>query len=182
MTFRSRRALVLAGAAFSAAALVVGLAASPVQAADTAGTFSLTGGSLSISVPAGPVSLGTAAAGAASVSGSLGTVTVTDTRGNLAATWTAVVSSTDWTTGTATADETIAKANVGYAPGATTASSPVGGVFTPGVTGALGSPRTAYAAVAVGNNSASWNPTLTVTLPAQAVVGTYTGTITHSVS
>jgi hypothetical protein len=34
----------------------------------------------------------------------------------------------------------------------------------------------------VGNNSASWNPTLIVTIPAAAVVGTYTGTVTHTVA
>jgi hypothetical protein len=32
----------------------------------------------------------------------------------------------------------------------------------------------------VGDNSASWNPTFIVSLPAAAVVGTYTGTVTHS--
>jgi hypothetical protein len=28
----------------------------------------------------------------------------------------------------------------------------------------------------------TWNPTVTIALPPQAVAGTYTGTITHSVS
>lgn len=181
MVSRPGRALLLGCATLTTAALVASLSASPAQAGDTTGTFSLTGGGLSITVPVS-VGLGSAATGSGSMSGQLGTVTVTDARGNVSATWTAVVSSTDWTTGAGGAAETVAKASVNYAPGATTASSPVGGVFTPGVTGALGSPRTAYSAVAVGNNSASWNPTLTVTLPAQAVAGSYTGTITHSVS
>jgi hypothetical protein len=31
-------------------------------------------------------------------------------------------------------------------------------------------------------NSASWNPTISVTVPANALVGTYGTSITHSVS
>ena len=68
--------------------------------------------------------------------------------------------------------------------GASTATTGVG-VFTPGqaTTGlaqALSSSRTAFTGAAVGNNSASWNPTVVITIPASAVVGTYSGTITHS--
>ena len=33
-----------------------------------------------------------------------------------------------------------------------------------------------------GSNSASWNPTLVVNVPAAAVAGTYSGTVTHSVA
>jgi hypothetical protein len=39
-----------------------------------------------------------------------------------------------------------------------------------------------YVAATTGNNFATWNPTVSITLPAQAVAGTYSGTITHSVS
>lgn len=34
----------------------------------------------------------------------------------------------------------------------------------------------------LGNNTASWDPTLTVSLPSNAVAGTYNGTINTSVS
>ena len=34
----------------------------------------------------------------------------------------------------------------------------------------------------VGNNTATWDPTLAVAVPAAAVGGAYTGTLTHSVS
>lgn len=34
--------------------------------------------------------------------------------------------------------------------------------------------------VVVGNNTATWNPTLTVTLPSSSTMGNYTGTITTS--
>ena len=35
---------------------------------------------------------------------------------------------------------------------------------------------------ASGDNDASWNPTITVSIPGVAIGGLYTGTITHSVS
>ena len=34
----------------------------------------------------------------------------------------------------------------------------------------------------VGDNTASWDPALSVAVPASAVAGTYTGTLTHSVA
>ena len=34
----------------------------------------------------------------------------------------------------------------------------------------------------VGVNAATWNPTISVTIPANALAGTYSSTITHSVS
>jgi len=97
------------------------------------------------------------------------------------------VTATAFTTGGATTDETVANTSVSYWSGAATATTGTA-VFTPGqATSAnaqtMGSSRTAFAVTAgVGNNSATWNPTLIVTLPAQAVVGTYTGTVTHSVA
>jgi hypothetical protein len=97
------------------------------------------------------------------------------------------VSSTDFTTGGATANETVAKGQVTYWSGAATASSGTA-VFLPGQAAAVNAQalsvaRTAFSASAIiGNNSASWNPTVTVNVPAAAVAGTYTGTITHSVA
>jgi len=47
----------------------------------------------------------------------------------------------------------------------------------------LATSRTAFSASAlVGNNTASWNPTVNVTIPSAAVAGDYTGTITHSIA
>src|SRR5438128_859268 len=40
---------------------------------------------------------------------------------------------------------------------------------------------TAFTATAtVGNTGASWHPTVVITIPSSAVIGTYAGTITHS--
>jgi hypothetical protein len=153
------------------------------KAADTDATFAITAGGLAISVPASTVALGTAASGASSVSGQLGAVSVTDTRGNLVATWTTTVSSTTFTTGTATSDETVALADISYASGAATATSGVG-VFVPMANTALSSAaalRTVKWTVGIGNNSATWNPTLSFTLQGSQVAGTYSGTVSHSV-
>jgi hypothetical protein len=43
--------------------------------------------------------------------------------------------------------------------------------------------RTAFTlTLGVGNNSFTWNPSLIVAIPAAAVAGLYTGTVTHSVA
>jgi hypothetical protein len=169
-------------AVISTATLAAGLAAAPAGAADTTTTtFELTAaGGLSISAPE-TADLGKVPVGSGSISGSLGPVKVTDDRGTLEVPWIATVASSDFTTGKQTAAETVPAANVLYTPGSPTAKSPATGVFVPSVA-ALGLPLPVYTGVAVGNNSVTWNPTVLITLPAQAVAGTYTGTITHSVS
>ena len=172
-------------------AMTTGLAiagiAGPAQAAQTGSTiatFTITAGALDITVPASTVALGTGtiSTGALSASATLGTVAVTDTRGALVGNWTAGVSSTSFTTGTATANETVVPASVAYSAGAALATTGTG-VFAPlGVPALAATPGSAATYVGVGNNSASWNPTLTFTLGAQQVAGTYTGTVTHSVA
>jgi hypothetical protein len=173
-----------------AAAVVVGLSVSPASAAQTGNTtvtFAITAGALNITVPA-TVNIGSAAPGG-TITGQLGAVQVTDQRALLATAWTTTVTSTAFTTGTATAAETIPVGAVKYASGGSTATTGIG-VFTPGqATTALAVPLattggpTAFAlTLGVGNNSATWNPTLVVTVPAAAVAGTYTGTVTHSVA
>jgi hypothetical protein len=90
------------------------------------------------------------------------------------------VSATSFTTGDGTTAETIPKSALSYASGTATKTGTSTVVAGGGV---LSQSRTAYAATAVGgNNTAAWNPTITVTLPAQALAGPYTGVITHSVS
>ena len=175
-----RRILALLGAVTAMSAVALPAA----QAASTTTTFTLTGGSLSVTAPAS-VNLGSGAAGSA-FTGALGTVTVGDLRGGLLSSWTTTASTSDFTTGAATANETIAKAQVSYWSGVATASSGIG-TFLPGqLTGllkvVLGAAQTAFSAtVTVGNNSTSWNPTIVVDAT-NAVTGTYSGTITHSVA
>ena len=188
------------------AALGVGLGAAPAMAAPTADTdvtFLVTGGTLDIVAPA-DADLGPATASGAGVdiTGEMGDVTVTDNRADLVAAWETTVSSTPFTTGAAAAAETIAANLVDYWSGPVTAGGTGAGTFTPGQPtvadadplgpladvdpGApvvLEGPVTAFThAGGVGNNTVTWTPTLIVNVPATAVGGAYTGTVTHSVA
>jgi len=174
----------------SAGLAVAGIAglAGPAHAADTTTTFTLTGGALAVSGPASK-SLGSVATdGGTTAAAQLGGVTVTDNRGALAATWTASVASTDFAIGgSPSAEQIIAKANASYWSGAQTAFTGtavnVPGQLTVADKVMLDTLRTAFTASAtVGNNSVTWNPTVNVVIPAQAVVGAYSGTITHSIA
>jgi hypothetical protein len=173
----ARRTILLVTAILGLATL----GAPGVMAQTTSASFTLTGGSLAVSVPA-TASLGSHATGTGVITGNLGAVTVTDGRGAVTAVWTASVSSTDFTTGAGGAGQTVSKSQVGYASGAATATSGTG-AFAPGTAASLAVPGVAGAwAGGLGNNSATWNPTITVTLLGGEVAGTYAGTITHSVA
>jgi hypothetical protein len=147
--------------------------------ADTTVTFAVTTGALTITAPTA-ADLGSGAPGT-DISGEIGTVLVTDDRALLSAAWTATASATDFANSTTAAAETIPATDVDYAPGTITT--------TGGITAAASDitldhePQTVVTGTAgVGNNTASWDPTLTVHVPPQAVTGTYTGTLTQSVS
>lgn len=170
--------------ALAAVATVFGPAPAAL-AADTPTTFGITAGGLGVAVPAS-ANLGSASPGA-SATAQLGTVTVTDDRAALTAAWTATVSATAFTTGAATPAETIANTAVSYWSGPATATNGTG-TATPGQANAgaavvLSTGQTAFTwSAGNGNNSAAWNPTLVVAIPATAVAGTYSGTVTHSVA
>lgn len=162
--------------------------ATPAHAASTGGTtatFAITAGSLDISVPTSVVlATGTVNTGALSAAGQLGAVTVNDTRGALLNSWTTTVTTTAFTTGTSpTANQTVAASNVAYQSGASTATTGLG-TFVPTLTPtAIGTGVTGASWTgASGNDSATWNPTITFTLLTSQVAGTYSGTITHSVA
>ncbi|GAA0357596.1 hypothetical protein GCM10010151_54030 [Actinoallomurus spadix] len=116
----------------------------------------------------------------------MGTVTVTDNRPGVAG-WTATVTATKFTTGGGTSAETIPNSAVAYWSGPVTASSG-GGTRVAGQTTAaqrvpLSGTVTAFTGgKTTGLTSTSWAPTLVVTIPASAVAGTYTGTVTHAVA
>jgi len=177
-------------------ALTAGLAASGIAAATPAGaattgttttTFTLTAGALAITTPAS-VALGSVATGTATTASvALGNVSTSDARGTLLGTWTTTVSSSDFTTGAATTNETVTKANAFYWSGAATATTGTG-TFLPGQLlvankVSLSSSQTAFSASAlVGNNTATWDPTVIINIPSAAVAGAYSGTVTHSVA
>ncbi|MEU8219616.1 fibronectin type III domain-containing protein [Micromonospora taraxaci] len=138
-------------------------------------------GGLSISVPA-ISTLGTVTSGTTGTSGQLGPVTVTDDRGPFSGNWVSVVSSTSFTTGSGSGAETIPNSSITYASGAALAATGVG-TFVPQPGAVLNTPRTAaqWTGQTGGANSATWNPTLLVTIPSGVVVGDYAAVVTHSV-
>lgn len=164
--------------AVAATAVAIGTAA-PASADVTAGTsttFTVTGGLLNISAPSAK-DLGAGAPGA-SIAANLGSVAVDDARAALDANWTVSVSATNFVS-SVTGAPAIANSRVAYAPGTATTTGVA--TVTPGLGGAMTAPQTAQqATLATGNNTATWNPTLTVSVPAAAVAGGYTGTVTHS--
>ncbi|NWF26523.1 hypothetical protein HW130_09595 [Streptomyces sp. PKU-EA00015] len=142
-------------------------------------------GALSITVPAA-VNLGTAFPGS-SISRQLGQVRVADTRGRRPATWTATVAASDFTTPGGGAARQISRSQVSYWSGQATSTMGPGtrvpGQATSAQAQSLSVPRTAFAKTSGnGNNTTAWQPTLIVAIPASAVGGTYTGTVTHSVA
>ncbi len=145
---------------------------------------------LAISVPGAAV-LGTGQVGTARLSSTLGTVTVTTTGGisGLLISWTATVTTSAFTTGTASTSQTIPAERVSYTSGTATAVTGLAiaactpGQVTPAFAASLATPQTAYACNGLSllsNTSLSWDPTLSIIPQPTAVVGTYTGSITHS--
>ncbi|HZC25667.1 MAG TPA: hypothetical protein VE287_01510 [Actinopolymorphaceae bacterium] len=189
-TFRS---VPVAGASFRtvAGALGVGVVvflAGPAWAdstGDVNATVDVSGGPLSISTP-DAIELGSTAVGM-DVGGQLGGVTVLDRRGATSATWTATVTSTAYTTGGGASSETIPASDVDYWSGPATDTEGTA-TFTPGQATdddavPLDVAETAFSeGSGDGGNSASWDPTITVHIPATAVAGSYSGTVTHNVS
>jgi hypothetical protein len=146
---------------------------------DTTVTFTVTSGALAMTAP-DSADLGSGVPGG-TISSDLGTVTVTDNRALLSAAWTATASTTSFTTGAATTNETIPASDVEYIPGQI---NHTGTITVTGTTLTLsGTPQTVVAGTAgVGDNTASWDPALVVSVPAASVGGVYTGTLTQSVS
>jgi hypothetical protein len=157
---------------------MAGAAADP----DTTVTFSINTGGLSMTAPAS-ADLGGGDPGTTIGPSAIGAITVTDVRAGLDVAWTATASSTDFTTGAATPAETIPSGDVTYDPGALTSTTGTG-TFTPQAAFALsGTPQDTVIATAItGNNSATWDPALSVAVPAAAVGGVYAGTLTQSVA
>ena len=175
---------MLARTAFAATGLVTVMlgVTSPATAdsgASTA-TITITGGALSISVPTVAVNLGTRAdtVTGGTITGPLGQVQVNDARSAAAGSgWvTSVISSAF----TPSAGPAIAASAVGYTTGpitkvgtATYAANDPSDLT--GVTAAV------TATGITGDNSATWTPSIHVTVPGGMAAGVYSATITHSV-
>jgi hypothetical protein len=152
----------------------------PAAAATTPVSVTLTGGALSITVPTAAVSLGTRVNTVApgTISGALGEVSVSDARSAAAGSgWVASVISTALTP---PSGPTIGAVKIGYTAGPITKVGTA--TYTandpPDLTGLVAA---VTATGITGDNSATWNPTINVTIDGGKVAGVYSGTITHSV-
>jgi hypothetical protein len=168
---------VVAGSALGASAA---LPSSAVAAGNTTATVTIVGGALLISVPPAAGSLGSRAntVNAGSVSGSLGPVQVTDAR--LAAAGSGWVASVISTAFTPPSGPALAASLVSYSAGTITKVGTA--TYTANDPGDLTAVVPAVTATGItGDNSATWNPTITVTIPGGTIAGVYSATITHSV-
>jgi hypothetical protein len=112
------------------------------------------------------------------MSAPLGVVTVPDDRGG-ATTWVASVIVTAFTPTTGPAVTAIAASSVTYVPGTVTE---VGVTTAQPAEASLAGVVPVVNGTSTGLSTASWNPTISVALPAGALAGVYTATITHSVA
>lgn len=167
-----RTPLVL-GTVVSAALLASAL---PASADDTATTFQLTGGSLTLAVQS-TAALTNGASGSTAITGSLGAASVDDARGGTAA-WTVSGASTAFTGAIVGGSSSTA---VSYTGGVVTETGTI--TVADGTAKTLTStPVSVIAPTALsGNNTASWTPSLAVTMPAGALADTYSGTVTTSI-
>lgn len=186
------RRITVVGLASAVAATLSVLA--PVAANAASGstnvTFTLTGGSLTISAPSsatltsggGSLTLGLSGQ---TVSANLGNTTVTDAQGALGHVDTVTMAASDFTDA---ATDTISKSNAtayvaSVTPtGSLSAATPSSTAATPSQIGNSGGASILTMTGIVGTASATYNPTVTVSIPSNAVAGTYSGTITQTVS
>ncbi|MFD8479286.1 hypothetical protein [Kitasatospora sp. NPDC059673] len=173
------RARILSIAAVAAALAMTqpGLAGAVVEDADpsTTLTFTVTSGALTLSVPAA-ATLGSGAPGT-TIGAQIGPCTVVDDRALASASWTVTASETDFVNG----PSTIPATDSTYAVGSVTTTGTI--TVTPTNVTLSNSAQTVLTGTAgVGDNTATWDPTVSVHVPASAVGGVYTGVLTQSVA
>lgn len=180
-----RKALALGTTA--AALTLMAAVAAPASATDV--TFTITGGSLSISQPAtAALTGGDSGLLGQSVSGALGETTVTDQRNGITA-WSTKIHGTDFTNGTTSIAVTSVKAFVPATPlmAVTGTVVPTQGLAVDALTGvalavAPNGPTLVTTAGVLGNNTVTFTPHISIPIPADATAGTYSGTVTQTVS
>lgn len=161
--------------------LLLPAATLPASADTTNASIELTGGALSITAPAEAGSLGSRAntVEGGTVSGALGEVQVNDARSAVAGSgWVATGISTAFTP---TAGPAIAASAVSYTAGTITKVGTA--TYTANNPGNLTAVVPVVTATGItGDNSATWNPTISVAVPGGMAAGVYSATITQSVS
>jgi hypothetical protein len=145
-------------------------------------TIQINGGGLEINVPTASVPLlpdRVASTGNQTVSANLGDVTVTDGRAGTAG-WVASAHADDFTGGTST---TITVSTVDQSSYTTPAATITGSAtVAPSNLNPLYPGGAVQTATGVsGINTATWDPTISVTIPGGTLAGSYSSTVTHSV-
>jgi hypothetical protein len=162
-------------------AIGVALPASADTTGGSSATITIQGGALAITVPTSAGNIGTQAdtVGGGTISGPLGQVQVSDARGAPAGSgWVATVISTAFTPPSGPA---IAASAVSYSAGPVTKVGTA--TFTANNPPNLTAVVAAVTATGItGDNSATWNPTISVIVPGGMAAGVYSATITHSVA
>ena len=189
-----RKSLVFgAGIAGMIATSLLGVAPASAASGGTTLTVALTGGSLSITVPAGPVALSGSAAFGTVLTASIPTSTVTDDRGTLLG-WTVVGSTTTDLLATATGDThsiVLDPALPALPPLSVVMTTPtaVGTSLLTGVTAGAGGPvyptsttTLETALLGDGGGSYSYSGTVTFIVPSNAYADNYSTTLTQTVS
>jgi hypothetical protein len=175
-----RNRTLLTAAAIITLTLASAVPALAATTGTTSATIELTGGFLSITVPTTAGSLGTHAnsVDGGTISGPLGEVQVLDARSAIAGSgWVASAISTAFTP---PAGPAIAASAVGYSAGVITKVGTA--TFTANDPSALTGVTAVVTATGItGDNSATWNPTITIAVPGGMAAGIYSATITHSV-
>jgi hypothetical protein len=155
-------------ACIAAAALTIGMAqpASAATSGVTAATVTVQGGFLSITVPTDAGSLGSRinTVSGGTISGPLGQVQVNDARSAF----------------TPPAGPAIPASAISYTAGAITKTGTA--TYTADDPADLTGVVAAVTATGItGDNSATWNPTISVAVSGGTIAGVYSATITHSV-
>jgi len=180
-TFAARARRVAVAAAAGLMLLGTALPAGADSPPGTLATITITGGALTITVPTDAGNLGTRAntVSGGTISGPLGPVQVSDARSAAAGSgWSATVIASAFTP---FAGPTVAASAISYSTGTITKV----GTATYAATNQLDLTGVVPAVTATGitgDNSATWNPTISVAVPGGMASGVYSATITHSVS
>ncbi len=163
-----------------ATGLVALSAAGSPASAETPATITVTGGALTLTMPTASANLGTRANSVAggTISGQLGEVQVNDARSAVAGSgWVVSVISTAFTPPSGPA---IPAAAVSYAAGPIVKVGTA--TYTANDPANLTGVAPAVTATGItGDNSATWNPTVSVAVPGGMAANVYSATITHSV-
>lgn len=163
------------------AATVLAPSAAAPAAADTTATITITSGSISLTVPTDAGSLGSRpnTIGGGTISGQLGQVRVEDARSaGPDAGWVITVESTAFAP---VSGPSIPASAVGYTAGTITKVGTA--TYTANDPSDLSDAVAAVTATGIsGDNTATWNPTISVAVPGSVAAGIYSATITHSIA